>query len=109
MMRVGDIADGPTSPDNRSAFTFVAERSQSTTHRARWSPTSPSSFPKEKNTRDTEVEARHDCDTTLSLCPLGRPAASYDADGVRFPSAESSCEREKKSSSPSYGDGPEFI
>ena len=48
--------------------------------------------------------------TTLSLCPLGRPASAPAPEG-RFGIDESSCEccREKKSSSPSYGEDEEFI
>ncbi len=47
--------------------------------------------------------------TTLSLCPLGRPASA--AEDGRFGIDESSCEccLEKKSSSPSYGDDEELI
>lgn len=101
--RVGDIADGPAT--DRLACT--PPRGQGTTHR-KWFHQRPR-LPRPAGKGRGSTRVRYDCEMTLSLCPLGRPAASYDAEGVRFPSAESSCEREKKSSSPSYGDGPEFI
>ena len=104
-MRAGDIADGPAS---RGPSIHRSRSQTKETHTKLINACATVLFPSGKSAVRMR-RRRYDCETTLSLWPLGRPAASYDADGVRFPSAESSCDREKKSSSPSYGDGPELI
>jgi hypothetical protein len=59
---------------------------------------------------ELELSGLSDRRVRVSLCPRGLPFISIGGLDNRFDlNDESSWEREKKSSSPSYGDIPEFI